>query len=311
MIRAEEHLSNTPIQLLLFEALGQTPPEFAHIPFVTAPGTSKKMSKRDLDKYRKNPKFKRMFEDGDRIFTQLGIGSSDQLNPVMVEYYEKIGYLPAGVLNALARLGWSLDDKTEFLSLQTVVDSFSLDRVVKAPAGLDPDKLLSYQEHWIGELSNDEKVERCLPYLAQAGLLTAPSADNRAFVGRLIAALGDRLKLFSDILAHDDFFTADEALEFDSKALQKRLVKPDDAVSLLTAFRQELAAAADFSAESLDKLLHDFVDAQGIQIGQIIHALRVATTGRAKGPGMFDCLALLGKERCLARIDRALALAQA
>ncbi len=118
VIRAEEHLSNTPIQILLHQALGNTLPVFAHIPFVTAPGTTKKLSKREIKKYRENPKFKKMFDAADHIFPQIGLGSSETLNPVMVEYYEKIGFLPEGVLNALARLGWSLDDRTEFMSLR-------------------------------------------------------------------------------------------------------------------------------------------------------------------------------------------------
>ena len=309
VIRAEEHLSNTPTQVLLYQALGYDTPEFAHIPFVTAPGTSKKMSKRNLDKYRKNPKFKRMFDQGDRVFEQLGLGDSETLNPVMVEYYEKIGYLPAGLLNALARLGWSLDDKTEFMSLDEVVKNFTLDRVVKAPAGLDPDKLLSYQEHWFGQLSLDEKVAGCIPFLEAAKLVQEnPSEDQRAYIGRLIIALDDRLKLFSDIIEHDDFFTADEELKYDEKAFTKRLRKPEDAAKILQSFRAELAATDQFDAAALDKLLHDFVDSNELQIGQIIHALRVAVTGRAKGPGMFDILALLGKDRCLNRIDRALGM---
>src|SRR5690606_4506811 len=100
----------------IYEGLGQQPPTFAHIPFVTAPGTTKKLSKRDVGKYRNNPQFRRMFEAGDRVFGRLGIADDNTLNPVMVSYYEKIGYLPQGILNALARLGWSLDDKTEYIS---------------------------------------------------------------------------------------------------------------------------------------------------------------------------------------------------
>src|SRR5580704_4349414 len=132
----------------MHRALGHALPVFAHIPFVTAPGTTKKLSKREIKKYRENPKFRTMFEAADRVFPQIGLGSSETLNPVMVEYYEKIGYLPEAILNALSRLGWSLDDRTEILSLKTVIESFTLDRIVKNAAGLDPDKLLSYQTHW-------------------------------------------------------------------------------------------------------------------------------------------------------------------
>ena len=307
VIRAEEHLTNSAVQLLLFEALGATPPQFAHIPFVAAPSTTKKLSKRDLKKYQTNPQFKRLFETADVILPPLGLAVSDELNPVMVSFYETLGFLPEAVLNALARLGWSLDDSTEIMSLDFIVENFTLGRVVKGAAGFDPDKLLAFQEHWMGQLSTDAKVDRCLPYLAQAGWVDNPDdTDNRAFVARLIEALGDRLKLFGDILRYDEYFVADANLAYDEKAFEKRLRKPEDAADLLRQFRDELASVDDFSPGALEQRLHHWVEQQGIKIGRIIHALRVGTTGKAVGPGMFECLALLGKDRCLARIDQSL-----
>jgi len=306
VIRAEEHLSNTPTQVLLYEALGYTQPVFAHISFVTAPGTSKKLSKRDISKYRNNPAFRKMFEAADNVFPAIGLGDSDTLNPVMVEYYEKIGYLPEAVFNGLSRFGWSLDDKTEIMSRETIIDSFTLDRVVKSPAGFDPDKLLSYQVHWMNQRSLDEKIDGCLPYLIKASLVDeAVDASTREFVGRLITVLDDRIKVFSDILEHADFFAAEDELPYDDKAFDKR-VRKEGAAELLVKFRSQLADAEQFDAASLDALMHSFVDAEGIKIGEIIHAVRVAVTGKAKGPGLFDCLELLGKDRALRRFDRAL-----
>lgn len=313
IIRAEEHLTNTSIQALLYEALGAGLPEFAHIPFVAAPGTTKKLSKRDLKKYQTNPQFKKLFEAAQAVFPRMGLEVSDALNPVMVSFYEELGFLPQAILNALSRLGWSFDDKTEIMPLDFVVEHFTLDRVVKGSAGLDPDKLLAFQEHWMGQLSLDEKVAECLPYLKRAGwigdepLSEQPSAENRQQVADLIAALGERLKLFSDILRYDEYFVADDAMEYDEKAFDKRIRNAEGAADLLARFRPILAAAGSFDAPSLDRLLHDWLAAEGIEISHIIHALRVATTGKAIGPGLFDCLALLGKSRCLARIDRTLA----
>jgi glutamyl-tRNA synthetase len=307
VIRAEEHLSNTPAQVLLHQALGNTLPVFAHIPFVTAPGTTKKLSKRDIGKYRENPKFKKMFDAADQVFPQLGLGSSETLNPVMVEYYERIGYLPEGVLNALSRLGWSYDDKTEIMPLDFVVQHFSLERVVKGPAGLDPDKLLACHEHWMNKVPLDQKVDRCVPYLVKAKLITEPvDAATRSFVARLITALGERLKLFGDIVQYGEFFAADDALTYDEKAFEKRLKKDPAAVELLRGFRDRLATAEPFDPASLESLLNAYVTERGVGLGAIIHALRVAVTGKAAGPGMFDCLALVGRDRCIARIDRAL-----
>lgn len=309
VIRAEEHLSNTPIQLLIHEALGHTPPLFAHVPYVAAPGTKEKLSKRKLDKYRNNPQFKRLFDRADEVFPKIGLGDSQGLDPVMVEYYERMGYLPDAMVNALSRLGWSLDDKTEIMSRQTIIDSFTLDRVVKSPAGLDPDKLLSFQTHWMGELTDEEKLNACLPYLTAAGLIDKPPNDaTRGFVARLITALADRIKVFSDILDYDEFFVADADLQYNEKAFAKRIRKPDDAVNLLTKFRVQLEATESFDAGALEDLLRQFVEEEETKIGRIIHALRVAVSGKPAGPGMFECLELLGRERCLARIDRALGM---
>jgi glutamyl-tRNA synthetase len=330
VIRAEEHLSNTPVQVLIHQALGNDLPQFAHISYVAAPGSKEKLSKRDkkIEKYRKNPQFKKMFEDADRIFPLIGLGSSETLNPVMVEYYEKIGFLPEAVFNALSRLGWSLDDKTEIMSRETIVENFTLKRVIKSPAGLDPDKLLSFQAHWMGEHPLADKLSGCLPYLVAAGLVqvsevrgqSSPSimlASSRSyeidpqtkeFIEKLIEVIGDRLKVFSDILNFDDFFKSVDELSYDEKAFDKRLKNAPDSVELLRKFRDELASLESFTAETTDKLLHDYVEAEGTKIGQVIHALRVAVTGKPKGPGMFDCLELLGKQRCLNRIDRALGM---
>lgn len=306
VIRGEEHLTNTAVQVLLYEALEYELPRFAHIPYVAAPASKEKISKRKLEKYRKHPGFRKLFDQANRLASATGREGDERLNPVFVAFYEDVGFIPAGMLNALVRLGWSLDDKTEYFSVDDMLAGFSLDRVIKSPAGLDVDKLLDYQDHWMQKLSLEERVELCIPQLAAAGIVEDAGSADRDYVGRLITILGDRLKIASDILENDDFFAADDALEFDEKAFKKRVQK-EGAPELLAKFREALVGAEAFDMESLDKLMHDFVEAEGVGIGNIIHAVRVATTGKAKGPGMFETLELLGKDRCLARIDRALA----
>lgn len=311
VIRAEEHLTNTSIQALLFNALGADCPEFAHIPFVAAPGGSKKLSKRekDLEKYRNTRGFQKLFQIGDEVLPQIGLEPGPTMNPVMVAYYREVGFLPEAIVNGLSRLGWSYDDQTENMSRDFVAQNFSLDRVVKAPAGLDPDKLMSYQEYWVGQMSDEAKLDSCLSYLERAGRVTEPVADSdRAFVSRLLAALGERIKLFSDILSYDEYFVADEDMQYDEKAFQKRLENADDAAELLTEYREQVATVEPFDAATLEQSLKGYCETKGIGIGQIIHALRVATTGKPAGPGMFDALELLGRNRVLARIDRTLAL---
>ena len=304
VIRAEEHLSNTPIQLLLHQALGNTLPEFAHVPYVAAPGSKEKLSKRKVEQYRKNPQFKRFFERGDEMFPKLGYTGGVALDPVMVEYYEKIGYLPAAVLNALGRLGWSLDDKTEIMSLATMVEHFTLDRVVKAPAGLDPDKLFSFQSHWMGAMPLSEKTDFCLSFLVKAGILSDPFSEaDRKFVSQIVAALGDRLKIGSDILEARYFFTDD--FPYDEKMFDKR-VRKEGVPAHLKAFSERLKTLEPFDLPTIEAALNAYATETGEPAGTLIHALRLSTTGQSVGPGVYDCLVLLGRERSLQRIEKAL-----
>jgi glutamyl-tRNA synthetase len=306
VIRAEEHLTNTAVQTLLHQALGNPPPVFAHLPFITAPGSSKKLSKRDLEKLRSSPGLKKLFDRADEVFPLLGLGNSTTLSPVMVEYYERLGYLPAGILNALARLGWSLDDKTELMSLETIVANFSLERIVKAPAGFDAEKLQSYQAHWMNQLPLSEKVAGCLPFLQSVQAIPSDPIDEatREQVSRVVVAMGDRLRVFSDILDAREFFTPDDELPYDPKAVQQRLATAE-AGQLLDQLRTLLGTVTPFAAAELDAAVHRFAEEQQIKIGQVVNPLRVAVTGKSTGVGLFDALALLGKDRCVARLQRA------
>jgi glutamyl-tRNA synthetase len=307
VIRAEEHLTNTAVQVLVYEALQAAQPIFAHVPYVAAPGSKEKLSKRKVDQYRKNPQFKRMFERGDEVFPRLGLAGGVALDPVMVEYYERIGYLPVAILNALGRIGWSLDEKTEILSREMLVENFTLDRVVKAPASLDTDKLFNFQGHWMKELPAAEKVAGCVRFLVQAKLLTEPVSDTTtAFVGQVVAAIGDRLKIFSDILDADFFFRDD--FTTDEKNFEKR-VRKEGIPARLAAFAEVLKTVEPFDAPSIEAALGKFSEETGEQTGNMIHALRLSTTGQAAGPGVYDCLALLGREKLLARIAVAVARA--
>ncbi len=309
VIRAEEHLSNTPRQIFIAQSLGYDLPQYAHLPFVAEPGSKNKLSKRKLNKYLKNQDFAKLVKHGQAIADKIGLETSpEEFNPVIVDFYRQVGFLPEAIVNYLALLGWSLDDKTEHFTLDELVKHFSLERVNKAAASFDAKKLQSFQERHMQALSGDEKVKMVMPFLQRAEYVTSPASGvDEAKVEAVVAATGDRIKVAGDVLDFDEFFVSDDELEFDEKAFEKRLRKPEDAAGLLQKFKEELAATEAFDAESLDKLLHEFVESQGIQIGQIIHALRVAVTGKGKGVGMFDAMALLGKASCLRRIERALA----
>lgn len=308
VIRAIEHLSNTPRQIFIAKSLGYELPQYAHLPYVAEPGSSNKLSKRKLDKYLKNRDFKKLFDEGQRIAEQIGLTTAaDTFNPVIVDFYREIGYLPDSLINYLLLLGWSLDDKTEEFTREEMIRHFSFQRVNKAPASFDPQKLAAFQARHMLAVPVKQKVAMVLPFLQKAGFVSSPPpCDVGPKLTQIVQAAGDRIKVAGDILEFPEFFVADDELAFDDKAFEKRLRKPPDAAELLSQFKNHLAATEPFDAAHLETTLKSFVESAGINIGQIIHALRVAVTGKAVGLGMFETLAILGRESSLARIERAL-----
>ncbi len=307
VVRAEEHLSNTPRQVFMLEALGYPRPAYAHLPFVAEPGSRNKLSKRKLDKYLKNRDFAELVEHGRRIAAAIGhAADADSFNPVIVDFYKTVGYLPDAIINYLALLGWALDDKTEHFSRQDLIEKFTLDRVNKAPASFDPAKLTAFETRHFAMLPAAEKIERVVPFLEKARLVASPPlAAERQTIEKVVAAAGDRIKVAGDILAFSYFVQPDEELVYDEKAVEKNL-RATGTVALLAKFRDRLASAEPFDPPTLEKLMHDFAATEGVKIGQIVHPVRVALTGQSIGLGLFDTLAILGQERSLRRIGRAM-----
>jgi glutamyl-tRNA synthetase len=303
VIRAEEHLTNTYFQALVFEALGAPVPHFAHVPRVNEPRSSKKLSKRDMKKFVTPEVRAKLHTVG---WTDEQIDSRDDLNPATVAFYRELGYLPAGLVNYLGRLGWSLDDKAEIIPLDQMIAHFSLDRVNTSPASFDPEKLAWVAGEYMAKLPPEEKMQGVLPFLQRAGLVSDPvDAATLDKVRRVTAACAERLKLFSDILQYAAFFFREP--HYDADALRKRLHK-GDMPALLRTFAAELAALPAFDAATLEARARAFSEANGVKFGDLNHALRVAVTGVMVGPGVFDVLAILGRDEALRRIDRALSL---
>jgi glutamyl-tRNA synthetase len=153
-----------------------------------------------------------------------------------------------------------------------------------------------------------QKVPLMLRFLQKAGLVSEPApCDVGAKLTRIIEASGDRLKVAGDILQYADFFfIADDQLPYDEKDFQKR-VAPPQSHDLLGKFKEVLATVESFDNEPLEAAMQQFLEDEGIKIGDIIHTVRVAVTGKSVGPGLYDCLSLLGREAVLRRIERALA----
>src|SRR5262245_2011650 len=302
VIRAREHLSNTYPQMLFLEALGLPVPQYAHVPVVNWKG--EKMSKRKLPP---------LTDDERSKFRQLGWTDAEiqtsGINLATVAYYRELGYLPEAIINYLGRLGWSLDDKTEFIPLDQMLAHFDMEtglgRVNSSPGEFDPKKLFWLQDEYMKRLPVEEKVRRCLPFLQRAKYVgDAPDTATLATLDAIVRASGDRIKLFSDILQYGGpIFRKDP--EYNAKAVEKRLKKPG-AADLLREFATVLERAEPFDAPGTERAMTEFCLAKGIKLGDMVHPVRVATTGVEVGFGLFDTLAILGKPEVLRRIQLAL-----
>jgi glutamyl/glutaminyl-tRNA synthetase len=387
VIRAEEHLPNTPRQAFIALSLGYPLPAYAHLPYVAEPGSKNKLSKRKLDKYLKNRDFQTIYNHGLNVsaglnqqlrnfveskgtsatpenreeFVQklkpamlrsLPIISSDikvqkemeelilsnvestfqhpafleayekgaalqhylgivpdpaTFNPVIVDFYERTGYIPDALLNYLLLLGWSLDGQREEFSRAEMIQHFSLERVNRAPASFDPQKLMAFQERAMQQMPLKKKVAFCLRFLQEAGVVPrTPSCDLGPYLTRIVEAAGDRIKVAGDIVAYENFLRDDGHLIFESSAVKKAFTDRAQSEVLLNEYVQELSTVEPFDSTTLERHLHDFVARRGKKMGDIVQPIRVALTGRGVGFGLFDALAILGKESSIRRINFAL-----
>ncbi|TWU26855.1 Glutamate--tRNA ligase 1 [Novipirellula galeiformis] len=303
VVRSEEHLSNTPRQIFILESLGYERPIYAHLPYVAEPGGHAKLSKRKLAKYEKNKDFAELLARGRRIADRCGIATeADTFNPVIVDFYREIGFSVDAILNYLLLLGWALDGEREKFTIAEMTELFSLQRVTKSPASFDPQKLLSFQGDAFAALPLEERITRVRPFAQRAGLLQG--ADAEAKLSQVVSGAGDRLKIAGDILDFDYCFI--DEFPVDAKAYAKRITGDPAAKALLSKLRDRFAEAQEFTIESSETLVKQFCETEQIKLGNIIHALRVATTGTAAGFGMFETLAVIGQEKVVARIDRVL-----
>lgn len=273
VIRGDDHLSNTPKQVLIYEALGAPPPRFVHVPMILGP-------------------------DGKRLSKRHGAAS--------VEAYREQGILPEALVNFLALLGWSPGDDREVMDLPELAEAFSLDRILKKSAVFDPEKLA-----WLnGRHLQQKSAERLAPVVLE--LLPQPERGRaEAERERLLAVtelVRTRARTVESMASQArPFFTPLEELAFDDAAVAKHWKDPEGTRERLTAVRAELLAAESFDEATLEPALRGVAERLGIGAGKLFQPLRVALMGSAESPGIFDVLVLLGRARAVERLDRALA----
>jgi nondiscriminating glutamyl-tRNA synthetase len=307
VIRAEEHLANTPVQLLIYQslfykALDAKPPEFAHVPLLYRNG--KKISKRDLPPLSAD-EIAKLKACG---WTDEELKGRDDLNLATVAYYRELGYIPAALINYLVRLGWALNATDEIIPLETVVANFDTKDVTKAPGNFDEKKLFWVQAEYMKKLSAEEKLAGSLSYLLRAKLVADPVPDEtRAFLLKIAEAAADRIKLFSDFV----FYAAPllkDAPDYNPKAVADKLAKPGVA-DRLKAFAEELKTLEPFDPPTIMAAFTAFAAKVGVKPRDLDGSVRVAVTGETIGFGLPETLALLGRDKVLRRIDTAAAMA--
>jgi glutamyl-tRNA synthetase len=267
VVRGDDHLSNTPRQLLVLEALGAEPPLYAHLPLLH--GT-----------------------DGKPLSKRHGAASVQDLRDA--------GYLPEAVRNYLALLGWGYDATTTFFTTDELIERFSLERVSRSPAVFDEQKLSWMNGHYIRQLEPAELAQRTAEFMRRHSI---PGADDPK-LEQAAAAVQEKVSTLAEIPRLVGF--AFGPLEIDPAAWDKVMSK-DGARDALTATRTALESVDRFDEAGLERALRETAERLQIKPGALFQPVRVAITGRTVSAGIFESLALLGREESLARIDAALA----
>jgi glutamyl-tRNA synthetase len=270
VLRDESWLPSAPRHFLIYQAFGWEPPVFAHVSRVL--GSDKaKLSKRH------------------------GAHS-------VLEYRDQ-GYLPQALVNFLALLGWSLDDHTDVMSLQTLIENFSVERLIPNPAVFNAEKLLWMNGVYIREMPDEELAGAVLPFLERH--LGHPA--DRGLLLRLVPLVKARIKLLSEIVEMADFFFTDGDLDYEVETLlgKKYSGEPAAAKDALERVIAAAEGAADWTHEALEAAIRPLAEELGVKAGDLFGLVRVAITGRTAAPPLFETMEVLGPETTLVRLRSA------
>lgn len=283
VIRGEEWLSSTPLHILLYRAFEWEAPTFAHLPLLINPDNSK-MSKRNADKFG-IPVYPMDWLDKDSGETWHG--------------FKEKGYLPPAFLNYLALLGWHPSHEQEILSMEELIENFSLDRVHKSAVKFDMDKLKFFNAHYLRANSDEALIGITKEELAQAGLPVP--ADE--FLQGVVTMMRERVSFPGELVSNCPYFYAPPA-DYDAKQVKKRW--KGNAPSLLQEFAGRLEALETWDEASIEAAFKGFIEEKEVGFGKLMMPLRLALSGVGGGPSGYGIAELLGKEESLSRIQTAL-----
>jgi glutamyl-tRNA synthetase len=268
IIRGDDHLANTPRQILLYQALEHTPPEFAHVPLILG-----------LDKA--------------RLRKRHGATS--------VMAYRDMGYFPEALVNYLVRLGWSHGDQ-EIFSRHELIDKFTLEEVGKSAGIFNAEKLLWLNSHYMKSRPLSQLAEEIIPFIMAKGY---PIPQDKLWLEKMVATLRERAKTLAELVDQAHFYLSDE-MTLDDKAVKKFLTP--DIRDLFLELIQKLEALTDFTEANIESAFTEILQKRNLPLGKLAQPVRVALTGSTVSPGIYEIIAVLGKERTLQRLHQALKL---
>lgn len=271
VIRGEEHLSNTPRQVLIYKALGIPAPEFAHISLILN-NEGRKMSKRDGD-------------------------------TAVIDYYRK-GYLPEAVVNFVALLGWSPAGEQEFFTLEELKKEFSLERVSKSPAVFDLNKLNHINAHYIKESSDERLAELVLPFLREAGLFVSEElgSEDRKWINGFVGAVKEKVSNLREMKDYVRYFYGTEVDEPEQEA--RAVLKGETVPRVLALFKEKIANAEELDVSRAKAILKEITKELKLKGKDVFMPVRIALTGQMHGPDLDRIISLLGKDNIFKRLEK-------
>jgi len=266
IIRGDDHLANTPRQILLYQALGDTPPQFAHVPLILG-----------LDKAR----------------------LSKRHGATSVTVYRDMGYLPEAILNYLVRLGWSHGDQ-ELFSREELIEKFSLESVGKSAGVFNPEKFLWVNFHYLKTRPLSQLAKEIVPYIVAKGYRVP---QDKSWLERMIKTLQERSRTLVELVDSAHFYLTDD-IAIDEKAAKKFLTL--EVSRPLSKLIERLSALDEFSEANIESAFSGVLEEFGLSMGKLAQPVRVALTGSTVSPGIHEVIAVLGKERTIRRLQSAL-----
>ncbi|MEE9523233.1 MAG: glutamate--tRNA ligase [Thermodesulfovibrionales bacterium] len=269
IIRGDDHLNNTPKQIHIYKALGHEVPKFAHLPMIFG-------------------------SDKSRLSKRHGATS--------VQAYREMGYLPDALLNYLVRLGWSYGDQ-EIFSRDELIEKFSFENIGKAAAVFNPEKLLWMNAEYIKARKPEDLVDEVMPFLKDKGIVESENIIDREWLAKAIVTLQERSKTLLELADSLRYYIA-VSVEYEEKARSKFL--NEESLPYIVDLKNSLEGLVEFEHDALEEIFRSLIEKHDIKLKKLAQPVRVAMTGDTKSPGIFELLDIMGKEKVINRLSKAI-----